>query len=266
MKTGIVFSISIFDPNKLYVLTEFLEVFKTAFSECDYYIGINYGTVPEVERLIADYGLNAVVARVQDASLYCGSDASAYQAALALLKASGKHYEMYWFAHTKGAVNDRPTERGMYLRELFGDRANIEQLFQSYDQMGSYALRGVSKGAAGDDWAVFNRDHYIQICSNDVYSELRYKHINWSYIETMYVIKGEAVQTFLKNTPDEFYSTKIQEPCYFEIIFPWVVSRCGYFPYIKNNRCFWGSIDLKDITKQWIDDNNLQHLNNYLLL
>ena len=267
-KSSVVFAVSIFSQDRLFVLREFLDTFKLKFSECDYYIGINYGSIPEVESVIAEYKLNAVVERVQDESLYCGSDASAYQVALALLKASGKQYNVCWFAHTKGAVNGRPAERSMYLSELFGERANIEQLFQSYDQMGSYALRGVSSGAAGDNWAVFNHDHHIKICSNEVYGdgELRYKHVNWSYIETMYAIKGEAVQAFINNTPDEFYNTKIQDPCYFEIIFPWIASRCGYFPYIKQSRCFWGSVDLKDITKQWIDENNLYHLNNYLLL
>ena len=265
-RSCVVFAVSIFNSDKLFVLREFLDTFKLKYPECDYYVGINYGSIPEVETVITEYNLNVIVSRVQDESLYCGSDASAYQAALALLKASGNQYSVCWFAHTKGAVNDRPVERSMYLRELFGERVNVEQMFQTYNQMGSYALRGVSSGAAGDNWAVFNHDHYIKICSNDVYGELKYKHTNWSYIETMYAIKGEAIQVFLKNTPDEFYTTKIQDPCYFEIIFPWVASRCGYFPYIKNSRCFWGTIDLKDITKKWIEENNLQHLNNYLLV
>jgi len=265
-KSCVVFSVSIFNSDKLFVLREFLDTFKLKFSECDYYIGINYGSIPEVEAVISEYGLNTVVRRLQDESLYCGSDASAYQVALTLLKASNRQYNVCWFAHTKGAVNGRPTERSMYLSELFGDRVRIEQLFKSYDKLGSYALRGVSSGAAGDNWKVFNNDHHIGICSNEIYAELKYTHINWSYIETMYAIKGEAVEAFLQNTPDEFYTEKLKDPCYFEIIFPWIASRCGYFPYIKNSRCFWGSIDLKDITKQWIEENNLEHLNNYLTL
>lgn len=266
MRSCVVFAVSIFHPEKLYVLREFLDTFKTKFSDCDYYIGINYGSISEIEDVVANYGLRAKVIRLTNKALYNGSDASAYQIALTLLRDSKQQYDVCWFAHTKGAVNDRPVERSMYLTDLFGNRQPIEELFQSYSCLGSYALRGVSIGAGGDVWASFNNDHYVEICSNKVTNSLKYTHINWSYIETMYAIKGNAVQAFLENAPQEFYNTKIQDPCYFEIIFPWIASRCGYFPYIKNNRCFWGSIDLKDITKQWIEENNLQHLNNYLSL
>jgi hypothetical protein len=266
MKSCVIFAVSIFDSEKLFVLREFLDTFKLKFSECDHYIGINYGSIPEVESVIAEYGLKTKIKRLVDESLYCGSDASAYQTALTLLRDSGKFYDICWFAHTKGAVNGRPVERNMYLTELYRDRSHIEELFESYSYLGSYALRGVSVGAGGDVWASFNNDHHIDICSNKVLDVMKYTHINWSYIETMYVIKGDAVQTFLRNVSESFYTTKIQDPCYFEIIFPWVASRCGYFPYIKNTRCFWGVEDLKQITRKWIEENHLDNLNNYLFI
>ena len=128
----------------------------------------------------------------------------------------------------------------MYLSNLFRNRSNIETLFQQYDMLGSYALRGVSRSAGNHAWNTFNRDHHIGICSNEIFDDFKYTHVNWSYIETMYVINGKIVESFLKSTSDDFYNTRILEPCYFEIIFPWIVTRCGYFPYVHQYNCFFG--------------------------
>lgn len=265
MKSCIIFAVSIFEESKLHVLQEFLNVFKEKFSDCDYYIGINYGSVPSVEEMIDSYQLNAEIVRLTDPSLYAESDASAYQLALWSLKKSKKSYELYWFAHTKGGVNYRPNERSLYLNKLFGNRLNVEALFSAHEFIGTYALRGVSGSAAGDVWATFNRDHHIDICSNKLTKELPCTHVNWSYIETMYVMNKHVVETFLEISPKQFYDTKIEERCYFEVIFPWIATRLGYFPYIEEPNCFFGNgTNLKDITRTWIYENNLHQLLKYL--
>lgn len=264
MKSCVIFAVSIFDHSKIHVLYEYLDVFKTHYSDCHFYIGINYGSIPEVEEAVKSYGLAVTTTRVPE-NLYCESDASAYQAALKILKESDLRYDLYWFAHTKGAVNHRPGERSLYLTHLFSNRIAIQQFFQDYEYIGSYALRGVSTSAAGDNWATFNRDHYIEICSNLITESLPYTHVNWSYIETMYVLNKYSVETFLSLTDENFYNTKIQERCYFEVIFPWISTRCGYFPYIEQSSCFFNrNISLKNITNDWIVKNNLVHLSNYL--
>ena len=154
----------------------------------------------------------------------------------------------------------------MYLKNLYSNRISIEDLFRSNAYLGSYALRGVSKSAANDVWSEFNRDHVVEICSNKIFDQLQYDHVNWSYIETMYVIKGNLVDTFLRLATDDYFNTKILEPCYFEVIFPWISSRCGYFPYIKTSECFFGNADLNKITSDWIVKNNLNHLDSYFKL
>jgi hypothetical protein len=58
MKSCVIFAISIFDNSKLYVLHEFLNQFKTTYSDCDFYIGINYNSVTEIESIIDSYDLN----------------------------------------------------------------------------------------------------------------------------------------------------------------------------------------------------------------
>lgn len=264
MKSCVVFAVSIFDPSKLYVLHEYMTVFKKHYSDCDLYIGINYGSINQVEEVIKSYELSTHLTRIPH-HLYCESDASAYQGALNILKNSGSRYDLYWFAHTKGAVNYRPFERSLYINEMFSNRIEIESMFEKYEYLGSYGLRAVSTSAAGDDWSTFNRDHQIQICSNDIIKDLPATHVDWSYIETMYALNKKSVETFLDLTKDVFYSTKIQERCYFEVIFPWIATRCGYFPYVKIPNCFFNKkISLKEITNNWIIKNNLSNLNTYL--
>jgi len=241
-------------------------MFKLKFSDCDLYIGINYGSLDNIERIIESYELNTTIRRISDVNMYTGSDAGAYQLALKLLKESKRKYDIYWFAHTKGAVNNRPIERDMYLKQLFANRTQIETIFQTYDQLGSFSLRGVSRSAGQRQWATYDKDHEIDICSNICNDKLPYTHVNWSYIETMYVINKQSVEKFLELTTNTFYDTKIQEPCYFETVFPWIATRCGYFPYIHESNCFFGERNLKDITHEWIQSNNLTHLNSYLTL
>lgn len=266
MKSCVVFAVSIFDQSKIHVLQEYLDVFKTHYSDCHFYIGINHGSINEIEEIIKSYGLFATTIRIPD-YLYCESDASAYQGALKILKKSGLRYDTYWFAHTKGGVNYRPKERNLYLTELFPNRFEIEFLFKQHPYIGSYALRGVSTGAAGDDWSVFNRDHVIEICTNKLTKDLPCTHVNWSYIETMYAINRPSMDAFFSITNDDFYDIKIKDRWYFETIFPWIPSRCGYFPYLKTPQCYFNnSISLKEITHKWITDNKLSHLINYLSL
>lgn len=266
MKSCVVFAVSVFREDRLYVLREFLDTFTKHFVNCDFYIGVNYGSHPLVETIIAESNLSTIVTRVERPELYCGSDASAYQAALELLKESKKTYNIYWFAHTKGAVNDRPYERNLYLTELFANRLEIEQLFKTYEHLGSYALRGVSRSAGGLNWATYNKDHYIDICSNEITEELPYTHMNWSYIETMYALSSKAVNTFLKLAGSQFYATKIEEPCYFETVFPWIATRCGQYSYTRQSQCFFGEGNILTVNKSWITENNLIHLNDYLAL
>ena len=168
MKSCVIFSVSIFDKSKIHVLAEFLDMFKLKYFDCDFYIGINYNSISDVESIIESYNLNANIARLHNPDLYCGSDASAYQLALKYLKKSGKEYDLYWFAHTKGGVNERLYERSMYLQMLYNNRTDIEQFFSDYKYIGSFGIRGVSRSAGNLNWATYNKDHVIDICLNNI--------------------------------------------------------------------------------------------------
>jgi hypothetical protein len=263
MKSVIIFAASIFKEERLYVLREFLQSFSENFKDCDFYIGVNYGSIPNLEDVIKEYNLNCEVSRVTNAKLYTESDASAYQEALKLLKNSGKRYDLYWFLHTKGSVNDRVNERKMYIDEYLLNRNKIEQMFESHPLLGSYGLRG--NPIVGDGAISICYDVEIPLTHNEKTPYFSCTRNDWIYIETLYIIRKEPVDTFLDNTTDVFYSTKLNR-WYFEQNFQWVTTRCGYFPYIIQKPSFTKSIDINEITKRWIEENNLPHLLPHLSL
>jgi hypothetical protein len=244
-------------------------MFKTQFSDADFYVGINYGSIPNLEDEIRKYGLKCNIFRLEDESLYTKTDASATQLALKMIKANNQRYGIYWFGHTKGGVNanvggySRDEVRQLYLDNMFNKRKEIEDMFEKYPLLGSWGIRGNSISAAGVEWRNYNVDSYIPICSNAKVSPFDYTHVNWSYIETMYVLKKEAVEAYLDALPNDFFTTKL-DPWYMETVLPWVPSRCGYFPYVKTKRDYFNHCELTDITKKWIDENNLPHLLPYL--
>ena len=180
------------------------------------------------------------------------------------MKTTGNKYDIYWFAHTKGGSNPREEIRRLYFNEMFTQRKNIEDMFVQYPKLGSWGLRGNSISAAGVQWKDYNVDNIVPICSNIKTPPFNYTHVNWSYIETIYVLKKEPVEAYLDSCTDQYFTTSMN-PWYFETVPPWMSSRCGYFPYVKIKRDFWDRCNLTDITKEWIVENNLP-LESYLNL
>lgn len=258
MKTCVVYAAYIPDSRRINVMKEFLSTFKTHFNDAMFYIGINPGSVPNLKDIIFEYGINCNIYPVSP-DLDTKTDASAYQAALKGLKNSNKQYDIYWFGHTKGGSNPRKNERRMYIDEFFSKRTEIEKMFVNYPMLGSWGIRGNSISAAGVNWKDYNVDLVVPICANTKISPFDYTHVNWSYIETFYTLKKEAVEAFLSVTNDVFFNTKLN-PWYFETVMPWVPSRCGYFPYVKIKRDFWQRCELTDITNDWINENNLKQI------
>lgn len=247
------------------MLKDFIDSFKIHHKESHFYVGINYNSIREVESILDSSGLNITKIRLERADLYTGSDASAYQIALKLLKESNNRYQLYWFCHTKGAVHNKTKIRELYIKELFSKEEQIRNLFQRKERLGTYALRGASKSATGIKWDSFIADHYIALSENKITKELPRKHVNWSYIETMFVMRGELVDLFLELSKTEFYDTKIENRYYFEIVLPWICTRAGYFPYVKTHQCRWEpDQNLNQITARWIEEEGLYELVPYL--
>ena len=259
MKNCIIFSCTIISEHRIDVLRRFLQTFQTHFSDCDIFVGINPVSLNIVEAVIESYGLNIKSIDRCPIELYCESDASAYQIALKRLLESGNEYENYWFVHTKSGVN----EHSNYLREWYIDnflskRQSIESFINNTPDIGSYAMLGLEY----DDLREYTEtDCDIDIFKNTITDKLPYTHANLFYIHTLYVINKKPMQIFLSLISNKWFETKLDR-YYFEGVFPFIVSRSGYFPYLENQYSC-SSNDLQPYIEQWINTNNLEKYKNY---
>jgi hypothetical protein len=252
-KSCILFACTILSEDRLHVLTEFIEQFQLNFSDSDLFIGINPGSIPVVEELILDSGLRIkAMSRVSE-ELYTESDASAYQLALNLLKQSGDRYEYCWFVHTKGGVNSHSDYlRKWYIDNFLEDRFRIENLMRDFPNIGSYAMLGVEFDC---NRTYSEQDELLPIFSKEVTKDFPFPFIEYFYIHTLYVIKGNIMENFFSILPQEWFNTKLNR-YYFEGVFPFLVSRTGYLPFLSNTRSMNG-VDLKAVQSSWILNNNL---------
>lgn len=259
MKSCIIFSCTIIAESRITVLHRFLQTFQTYFSDCDIFVGINPVSLDIIENVIHSYDLNIKSMDRCPIKLYSDSDASAYQIALKRLSESENEYENYWFVHTKSGVN----EHSNYLREWYIDnfltkRLTIESFINTTDDIGSYGMLGLEfdpNRNYGDT------DCDIDLFTNTLTDKLPYTHANIFYIHTLYVINSKPMKLFLNLISDKWFNTKLDR-YYFEGVFPFIVSRSGYFPYLEN-RYSCSSADLQPCIEHWINTNNLEKYKKY---
>ncbi len=252
-KSCIIFACTILSEDRLHVLSEFVQEFQLNFSDSDLYIGINSGSIPVLEDHLLNSGLNIkAISRVSD-ELYTQSDASAYQLALKLLNQSKEDYEYCWFIHTKGGVNSHSDYlRKWYIDNFLGQRYSVENFMTSLPGIGSCAMLGVEY----DNNKVYSeQDELLPIFSKEITKDFPFPFIEYFYIHTLYVIKGNIVKNFFSLLPQEWFNIKLNR-YYFEGVFPFIVSRTGYYPFLFNTRSMNG-VDLKTVQNNWILKNNL---------
>jgi len=252
MSSCIIFAATILSEDREFVLRRFLETFKSKFSDSDFYIGINPGSLDNIENIIGEYKLNSQIARANE-SLYSKSDASAYQIALKLLYNSNKKYDNYWFVHTKSGVNSHSD----YLREWyinnFLNRRNYIENFINIEDVGSYGILGLEYDLNRD---YLETDIEINLRKNNISDELPYTHANFFYIHTLYVLTHEPIKIFFNLITDSWFNSKLDR-YYFEGVFPFITSRSGYFPYLEN-RISMNGIDLLPYQLDWLKNNHLE--------
>lgn len=259
MSSCIIFSATILSPNRLFVLRRFLETFKSKFLESDIYIGINPVSIPEVESVILEYKLPVRMARA-DISLYSESDASGYQTAIKLLYDSGNRYDNYWFVHTKSGVNDYSDYlREWYIDNFLSNKASIESYIK-IKNLGSYGMLGLEYDFTRN---YDNTDSDISLWTNRILEELPYTHSYFFYIHSIYSIAASPMHTFLDLITDVWFTSKLDR-YYFEGVFPFIVSRAGYFPYLENRISVSGQ-DLSAYQLNWVIDNKLENKYMHLL-
>jgi hypothetical protein len=259
MKSCVIFACTIITPDRLIVLYDFLESFKKEFTDADFYVGINPVCLPEVYDIINNSGLNIISIKQCPELLYSYSDASAYQIALRGLFQSNNRYENYWFVHTKSGVNDHSSYlRHWYINNFLGNRINIEKFIDTTPGIGSYGMLGLEY----DTTRIFDdTDCEIDIFKNTLTTKLPYTHANFFYIHTLYVVNKKSMEIFFELISDIWFDTKLDR-YYFEGVFPFIVSRSGYFPYIENQISCTGA-DLYPYIEKWISDNNLESYKKY---
>lgn len=259
MKSCIIFSCTIISEQRLIVLHRFLQTFQQHFSDSDLYIGINPNSLTTIESIINSYNLNVKYMQRCPAELYSDSDASAYQIALKGLSNYDTEYENYWFIHTKSGVNEHSNYlREWYIDNFLANRNSIETFINETPGIGSYGMLGLE---FDDNRNYGETDCDIDLFKNTITSDLPCTHANFFYIHTLYVINKKPMKIFLKLISDTWFDTKLDR-YYFEGVFPFIVSRTGYFPYIENQYgC--SSIDLQPYIERWVTENNLENYKNY---
>lgn len=258
-RSCIIFACTILTEDRLFVLKEFLDEFKKNFTNSDIYIGINPESISSVEVILHESNLNIVAIDRASPELYTSSDASAYQIALKLLKDSGRIYDVGWFIHTKGGVNSYSDYlRKWYIDNLLADKHYIETFLSENTDIGSYGLLGLEYDT---NRAYSETDTEIPLFENKLSKELPYTHVNFFYIHTLYVVRGEVLNNFFSLITDKWFQSKLDR-YYFEGVFPFIVSRLGYFPYISNKYSMNG-VDLSEKYNIWISENNLLYYEKY---
>jgi len=259
MKSCIVFACTIISEPRLIVLHRFLQTFQQHFSDSDLFIGINPNSLDEVETIIDSYDLNIKFIQRCPDELYAHSDASAYQIALKGLKEWGVEYENYWFIHTKSGVNEHSNYlREWYIDNFLANRIPIEKFINENQDIGSYGMLGL---AYDENKSYGDTDVEIDIFKNVITDDLPFTHSHFFYIHSLYVINKKPIHKFLNLITDKWFNTKLDR-YYFEGVFPFIVSRSGYFPYIENQfDCSYN--DLTPKITEWIEVNKLEKYEKY---
>lgn len=261
-KSCVIFSCTILSEERLFVLRSFLEEFKKDFMDSDLYIGINYNSVQPTEDIIESYELNVKKMGRASEELYSYSDASGYQLALKYAKDSNVSYDTYWFVHTKSGVNSHSDYlKDWYINNFLSNRINVEKFLSDHTNIGSYGMLSL----AYDEFRSYQeQDTEISLFENVLTDTLPYTHANFFYIHTIYAIKGVVVDKFFKLITDTWYSSKLDR-YYFEGVFPFIVSRLGYFPYVSNGMDLSGK-SVVELNVDWINKNKLLSHNEYINL
>ena len=262
MKSCVIFSCTILTEDRLFVLHRFLQIFESKFSNYDIFIGINHVSLSCVEDIIRTYNINVISMDRCLPELYSLSDASAYQIALKHLYESKKDYENYWFIHTKSGVNSHSDYlREWYIDNLLSKSTDVETFINSNNDIGSYGMLGLEYESHIN---YENTDCEINLMSNILSNQLPCTHANFFYIHTIYVINNKPIKNFFKLISPNWFTNKLDR-YYFEGVFPFIVSRSGYFPYLENRfSCSFN--DLHPYIERWINSNNLENYKKYLNL
>jgi hypothetical protein len=216
MKNAVV--VAMFLPNS-YRAEVYVNAIRKHFSDCDVYIGLNSSFIG-VEQYLNQNGFFNIV--YVDKKLEVTSDASAYQAALKLLKSKNQEYKNIYFIHTKGISYPEPERWLTSCRDYFlgfcKQRDRIDALLEETEVGGAAPIgraEPMNNGGYSKDM-----DKY---CPNMKQTDVE----DIMSLITFYGIKGNIVKHFLDNCIPEFFTTKLDR-YFFETSFYLIVDKMGY--------------------------------------
>lgn len=265
-KSCFILAVTLHKKEKLYVLHEILQMIKNKFFDTKVFIGINYGSIDEIETVIESYGINAEYRRLTDEKFYCKSDASAYQIALELMKSDPEKYDICWFMHTKGAFNDRDVERRLYINEFYNKRDFVEKKFELYEHLGVYGYRA-GEFFIDPNNPVDKSDNFMKMLwDNEVVDDFKFTFSKIILIETMFCMRAKLIYKFLEMYPN-FFTTPLRS-YFFECEFAnFIPTRLGYYQgVILGPKNWFNGNDMQHLLDNWIEENSLNHLADYKFL
>ena len=223
---AVVFASYVPTEEALGVAREFLKIFTERFADCDFFVGINPGSLPEWDRSLRGSGLRTLRIGMVDPSLAVDSDASGFQRALQLMREEGKEYRLTWFGHTKGATANRPDVRRHFIEDFFMERNRITDLFEN-----------PSVGAFGYDISLYTdwakRDERMNLLF-----PFPFAGIGTFYLHTFYVLRGSIVKKFIEGCSKDFFTKNLVgelgfDRYFFEQDFSRTADRFGFYPVYR---------------------------------
>ncbi len=197
----------------------YVDKLKEHYGDCDVYIGINPGSVPEFEALLRANGFSNIVN--VDPEIAVNSDASAFQAALFLLKESGKTYKTVYFLHTKGVSYATDKEWMDSCESYFVGfciRRNLVDAEIIKDGIGGVSYVGRNEPMNGSGYSTV-LDKY--------YWPKEYGCENIMSLTTFYAVRYSIVKEFLDECIERFFIDQLDR-YFFEASWPLLVDRAGF--------------------------------------
>ena len=195
----------------------YLDTLKKYYKDCDVYIGLN-SSFPGANEYLESQGFPNVIQVTK--ALEVNSDASAYQAALLLLRSTNKNYDIIYFSHSKGTSYPEETRWkescNDYFIQFMSRRSEVDNLIS--DTIGGVSFVG-RKEAMNTSGYSKEMDVYCSILKQKEVEDIM-------SLITMYAIKGSIVKYFLDNCITSFFTNKLDR-YFFETSFPLIVDKSG---------------------------------------
>lgn len=195
MKKLVIFASHIPSDDEIHVGESILkDVKKYLGNNTDIFAGVNpSNSLDNWLSVLKNYTENI---EITPPELIIGSDASAYQSALRLYRKNITDYDLVWFLHTQGTKSKNHEARKRHLDTLL--YSDITDIFKD-QSVGAYghSLVPLPNYKKPHEWD-FMLDRFGVPRKN--------KPIRCFFSGTMYIIRGEILNYFLKNCNDDFFN------------------------------------------------------------